>query len=65
MGPSMEAPTFLAQCEGGHQGNILQVPDLNTLHSAPWADKGKYKVGAVLCETKWMPYNLPHMACPR
>ena len=65
MGPSMKSPAFLPQCQSGHQGNILQVPDLTTLHPVPWADKGKYKVGAVLCESRWMAGDTPHTACPR
>ncbi len=68
MGPEFsesDTPYFLPECVEKHQGNLLQVPDLSTLHPVPWANKGKYKVGAVLCETKWMPDYTPHVVCPR
>ncbi len=65
MGPNMEVPTFLPECEAANQGNIFEVPDLSTLLPRPWANKGKYKVGGVLCETQRVPDYQPHPACPR
>ena len=47
-----------------HYGNIAIVPVLDTLHDVPWSGGGKYKVGSVLCETKWINGSAQD-ACPR
>ncbi|XP_041355710.1 lengsin-like [Gigantopelta aegis] len=46
-------------------GNMVFVPDLDTLHPIPWAGNGKFKVAEFYCETAWMPSRKYQDACPR
>ena len=46
-------------------GNMAVIPDLDTLHSLPWAGNGKYKVAEFYCETAWLPSLQFQDACPR
>ena len=41
------------------------VPDLDSLHSLPWAGYGKYKIAEFYCETAWLPSLQFQDACPR
>ena len=49
-----EVAEGIKKCADEHYGNTAIVPVLDTLHVVPWSGDGKYKVGSVLCETKWM-----------
>ena len=64
MGPRYEAPMGLKGCKEGHQGNISITPVVETLHDVPWAGDDKYKIGSVMCKTKWLDGS-PQEACPR
>ena len=46
-------------------GNMAIVPDLDSLHSLPWAGDGKYKIAEFYCETAWLPSLQFQDACPR
>ena len=41
------------------------VPDLDSLHSLPWAGDGKYRIAEFYCETAWLPSLQFQDACPR
>ena len=59
-----EVAEGIKKCAEDHYGNTAIVPILDTLHDVPWSGDGKYKVGSVLCETKWMDGSAQD-ACPR
>ena len=46
-------------------GNMIMIPDLDTLHPIPWAGSGKYKVCEFYCETVWSSSLKYQEACPR
>ncbi|XP_041355721.1 lengsin-like [Gigantopelta aegis] len=48
-----------------NSGNMVIVPDLDTLHPLPWAGNGKFKVAEFYCETASMPSRKYQEACPR
>ena len=59
-----EVAEGIKKCADEHYGNTAIVPVLDTLHDVPWSGDGKYKVGSVPCETKWMDGSAQE-ACPR
>ena len=36
-----------------NNGNVLFLPDTNSVYSLPWAGVKDYKVGEVICEAYW------------
>ena len=65
MSPSMERPLFLPQCEEYRNGDVCQMADPRTICDVPWAGNDQYRMGEVLCETRWLPDYEPQAACPR
>ena len=43
----------MEEMESLNNGNVLFLPDVNSLHSLPWAGVDDYKVGEVICEAYW------------
>ena len=51
-----------------HNGNAIVRPVLGSIHRLPWAAKGQFRVGQILCETFWPCHyrdGAPQSACPR
>ena len=45
-------------------GNMKLIPCPDTLHALPWVTQEKFRVGEILCETRWAAGN-PQEVCPR
>ena len=53
-----------SEVEAASFGNVKMIPHPETIHSLPWVTPGKFVVGEVLCETRWLGNN-PQEMCPR
>ena len=45
-------------------GNMKLIPCPDMLHALPWVTQEKFRVGEILCETRWTADN-PQEVCPR
>ena len=63
LGPGCETLEF-PEVAAMSFGNMKLIPCPDTLHALPWVTQQKFRVGEILCETRWTADN-PQEVCPR